>query len=156
MFSSFRPGPLLRHQVRRRGPYNVAQARPNDLCKSNAGYRRPLSSSHSGRDDSQRPPKSAASKLFCVALASALLGFGLAKSSEFVSKASGTNTNTKFGSPEDIEKAIQELRTVLGEAQVSTDPGDLQIHGFSANDHHQGPSISSNSDGVLIRNVCLV
>jgi D-lactate dehydrogenase (cytochrome) len=74
-----------------------------------------------------------------------MLGFGLAKSSEYASKASGTTTNTKFGSPEDIDKAIRELRTNLGEAQVSTDPGDLQVHGFSANDHHQGPFIYSNS-----------
>jgi len=85
-------------------------------------------------------------------LASAFLGFGLAKSSvfEFEANASGAKANTKFGSPEDIQKAIEELRTVLDGAQVSTDPGDLQVHGFSANDHHQGSLISSQPDAVLI------
>lgn len=71
-----------------------------------------------------------------MALASAFLGFSLVKSSSMFAYATNTNTNTPFGSPEDIEKAIHELRTVLGEAQVSTDPGDLQVQG--SNDHHQG------------------
>ena len=143
MFSSLRPAPSLRRQTRLRGPHHIKQAilGPNDLSRSNSGYRRPLSSSHFGQADSQRPPKSSASsvpRLLGVALASALLGFGLATSSVFESNASGVSANTKFGSPEDIEKAIQELRTVLAGAQVSTDPGDVQVHGFSTNDHHQG------------------
>lgn len=69
-------------------------------------------------------------------MASVFLGFGLAKSSSMFAYATNTNTNTPFGSLEDIEKAIYELRTVLGESQVSTDPGDPQVQG--SNDHHQG------------------
>ena len=152
MFSSLRSAPPFRHQTRLRGPHHIKQA---ILSRSNSGYRRPLSSSHFGRADPQRPPKNFSSsvpKLLGVALASAFLGFGLAKSSvfEFEANASGAKANTKFGSPEDIQKAIEELRTVLDGAQVSTDPGDLQVHGFSANDHHQGSLISSQPDAVLI------
>ncbi|KIM37222.1 hypothetical protein M413DRAFT_77359 [Hebeloma cylindrosporum] len=144
MFSSFHAGPVFRHQARRLGPHNVKQAilRPDDFSRSILGYRRPLSSSHSGRDDPQRPPNSTQSsfpKLLGVALASAVLGYGLAKSpSLVVSSVEETSKKPQFGSSEDIEKAIQELRAGLAEAQVSTDPGDLQVHGFSSNDHHQG------------------
>lgn len=143
MLNSFRPGPLFCRQVRRRRSYNVTQAvlRSDDFSRSNLGYRRPFSSSHSEQNSPQRPPKSVI-PLLGVALASAFLGYGLAKSSALAFNAGGTNTNNKFGSPEDIKTAINALRAVLDEAQVSTDPGDLQVHGFSANDHHQGPFLS--------------
>jgi len=143
MFSSFRPGPLFSRQARRRGPYNVTQAllRSDNCSRSSLEYRRPLSSSHSEHDNPQRPPKSVI-PILGVAVASAFLGYGLAKSSALGLNTGGTNTNNKFGSPEDIKTAINELRAVLAEAQVSTDPGDLQVHGFSANDHHQGLFLS--------------
>ncbi|KIM46607.1 hypothetical protein M413DRAFT_7415 [Hebeloma cylindrosporum] len=99
---------------------------------------RPSSTSHAGP---RRPPNnlhSSVPKLLSVALASTFLGFGLAKPSSLFPDATNTDRNTTFGSPEDIKTAIHELRTVLAEAQVSTDPGDLQVHGFSSNDHHQG------------------
>jgi hypothetical protein len=83
-------------------------------------------------------------KLLGVALANTFLGFGLVKSSSLFADATNTDIYTTFGSPEDIEKAIHELHTVLAAAQVSTDPGDLQSHGFSSNDHHQGLCISFN------------
>lgn len=113
MLNSFRPGPLFCRQVRRRRSYNVTQAvlRSDDFSRSNLGYRRPFSSSHSEQDSPQRPPKSVI-PLLGVALASAFLGYGLAKSSALAFNAGGTNTNHKFGSPEDIKTAINALRGV--------------------------------------------
>jgi D-lactate dehydrogenase (cytochrome) len=70
-------------------------------------------------------------------LASVLLGFGLANFPPFTLNVHGKKP--KFGSPEDVKKAIQELRAALvDEALVSTNSDDLHVHGFSPNDHHQG------------------
>ena len=78
------------------------------------------------------------SLFFFISLASGLVGYGLAKSSLFL-QSPGTNT-PEFGSPKDIQRAIEELKTVFPEAEekVSTDPDDLETHGFSPNDHHPG------------------
>ncbi|KAF9224911.1 FAD-binding domain-containing protein [Gyrodon lividus] len=49
-----------------------------------------------------------------------------------------------YGSSQDFQNAIQELRVTLGREcddtgdVVSTDPGDLRLHGFSENDYHPG------------------
>lgn len=43
-----------------------------------------------------------------------------------------------FGTPEDFNRAIEELKGALGKDSVSTDREDLFIHGFSANDYHPG------------------
>ncbi|KAF8330640.1 FAD-linked oxidase-like protein [Amanita rubescens] len=41
-----------------------------------------------------------------------------------------------FGSKEDLQKAIQELKSILPEGAASTDQDDLAVHGISLNDYH--------------------
>ncbi|TFY63274.1 hypothetical protein EVJ58_g3348 [Rhodofomes roseus] len=54
-----------------------------------------------------------------------------------------TGLNDKYGSPEDFQRAIQELRdTFPDQDAVSTDPDDLHVHGYSENDYHPGSSPS--------------
>jgi len=44
-----------------------------------------------------------------------------------------------FGSPLEFQKAISELKaTFADESAVSTDPGDLHVHGSSENDYYPG------------------
>ncbi|KAI0736753.1 FAD-linked oxidase-like protein [Fomitopsis betulina] len=51
--------------------------------------------------------------------------------------------NDKYGSPEDFQRAIQELRDSFADKDaVSTDPDDLHTHGYSENDYHPGTSPS--------------
>lgn len=72
-------------------------------------------------------------------LASALLGFGVAKWRLFEDFQRSGSNSPQFGSPQDIRKAIEELHTTFKSTEkVSTDPDDLHDHGFSANDHHPG------------------
>ncbi|KAF8964894.1 hypothetical protein BDZ97DRAFT_2074975 [Flammula alnicola] len=93
-----------------------------------------------------------------IALSSALLGFGLAKS-PLISLSDiklepncsfPSSSAPQFGSPEDIKNCIAELRPTLalegaggGEEKVSTDPDDLHTHGFSPSDHYpdMAPSV---------------
>ncbi|KAJ6608141.1 FAD-linked oxidase-like protein [Mycena sp. CBHHK59/15] len=66
------------------------------------------------------------------------LGFGAAKS------GSGGTSNPprepKYGSAEDFRLAIQDLKIAFSSREdvVSTEPGDLQMHGFSMNNYHPG------------------
>lgn len=48
-----------------------------------------------------------------------------------VSGGSGTEKQPRYGSVQDFEKAIAELRAKLGEDAISTDDDDLQRHGYS-------------------------
>ena len=68
--------------------------------------------------------------------ASGGLGYAIARYTQEppVSKAA----EPKFGTSEDFNRAIDELKRALGKDSVSTDREDLFIHGFSANDHHPG------------------
>ena len=81
-----------------------------------------------------------------IAVASALFGFGTAaalypprRTLEDINKVS-----PQFGSARDIEEAIAELKSAftrgndaqgLVNTKVSTDPEDINTHGFSENDH---------------------
>ena len=69
-------------------------------------------------------------------IASGGLGYAIARYTQEppVSKAA----EPKFGTPEDFNRAIEELKRALGKDSVSTDREDLFIHGFSANDYHPG------------------
>lgn len=56
-----------------------------------------------------------------------------------VSAVSRSGLNEQYGSPDDFQRAIKELReTFPAEDAVSTDPEDLHVHGFSENDYHPG------------------
>ena len=53
--------------------------------------------------------------------------------------------NNKYGSPEDFQRAIQELRdSFANKDAVSTDPDDLHTHGYSENDYHPGTWLMHN------------
>ena len=53
--------------------------------------------------------------------------------------AAGTDLNSKYGSPEDFKKAIEELQQLFpGDETVTTDPVALEEHGMSVNDYHEG------------------
>jgi hypothetical protein len=53
--------------------------------------------------------------------------------------------NPSFGTPQDFERGIAELRLAFGEnaaSIVSTDPDDLHVHGFSLNGFYAGEFFS--------------
>lgn len=55
--------------------------------------------------------------------------------------ADDTLTNPQFGTPEDYERGIEELRTTLpSKDMVSTNPDDLLAHGWSSHVWHPGKS----------------
>jgi hypothetical protein len=99
---------------------------------------------------SARPPKTPKVLPTCaaalIAAVSSLLGFYLSKEhSEWKAKRANTTAIPQFGSSQDFESAIAELRIALdlnaGEdvtEKVSTDPDELHTHGFSENDHFPG------------------
>lgn len=59
-------------------------------------------------------------------------------------KSTADSVEPTYGSPDDFQAAISELRDIFkdtagkedGEVEVSTDPDDLEVHGFSDNDYH--------------------
>jgi len=54
-------------------------------------------------------------------------------------QVSTSELNNKYGSPEDFQRAIAELReTFPSEDAVTIDPEDLHVHGYSENDYHPG------------------
>lgn len=73
------------------------------------------------------------------------------QSSGFVGKAVIPDTksglNESYGTPQDFQNAIAELRSTLGEETVSTDADVLEVHGFSENDYH--PSKFANSSELF-------
>lgn len=106
-----------------------------------------LSNVHTPAPDLNGPAKSfSIPTAIFIAVASALFGFGTAaalyppcRTLEDINKAS-----PQFGSTKDIEKAIAELKSALTgvndgqglvNTKVSTDPDDINTHGFSENDH---------------------
>lgn len=74
--------------------------------------------------------------LLFTSLAAGLVGFTIAKS---LPGLVHEGESTQFGSPDELKKAIQELQSTFpANDKVSVDLDDLQVHGFSANDHHPG------------------
>ncbi|KAI0792494.1 FAD-linked oxidase-like protein [Abortiporus biennis] len=60
-----------------------------------------------------------------------------------ISANSPSGLNENYGSVDDFQKAIQELRDTFGgedEGKVSNDAEILEVHGFSENDYHPGSS----------------
>jgi uncharacterized protein HemX len=78
-----------------------------------------------------------------LAVASGAAGYALASRSGAVSDKAASladQLTSTYGTKEDYQKAIIELREVFGgnADRVSTDEGDLQIHGFSIQDPYPG------------------
>lgn len=70
------------------------------------------------------------------------------KKSQIYHTAAGLNE--EYGTPEDFQKAIVELRTTFPQdGYVSTDGDDLHLHGFSDNDYHPGMSICRARRGIF-------
>lgn len=92
--------------------------------------------------------------LLFTSLTAGLVGFTISKSVS--SPASPTTEGHKyesirFGSSDDLKKAIQELKSTFPtDDKVSTDPDDLRVHGFSPNDHHPGMCMRAEQKDVLI------
>jgi D-lactate dehydrogenase (cytochrome) len=96
-----------------------------------------VSTSNSPENSQRNPGFIPVGPFWLLALiASGGLGYAIARYTEEppVPKAA----EPKFGTPEDFSRAIGELKGTLGKDRVSTDPEDLFIHGFSANDYHPG------------------
>ncbi|PFH45972.1 hypothetical protein AMATHDRAFT_70823 [Amanita thiersii Skay4041] len=73
--------------------------------------------------------------------ASGLLGYKFAVSGLHLDQSgnpSSAHSTTHFGSPTDFNKCIEELRGLFPGDATSTDPDDLEAHGFSENDYHPG------------------
>uniref|UniRef100_A0A0W0FSE9 D-lactate dehydrogenase (cytochrome) n=1 Tax=Moniliophthora roreri TaxID=221103 RepID=A0A0W0FSE9_MONRR len=81
-------------------------------------------------------PSSSSGKLALAFVASAVAGGTLGYYSlTHESTAKSTHSSSrpvKYGSHADLQHAIQELKTQLGEDVVSTDPETLRVHGYSA------------------------
>jgi len=93
------------------------------------------------------PPPSQGSRVplvLAAAVASGVLGYAVSKSLSSKEKA-GVKTSTGYGSPQDFQKAIKDLRDAFDDPEaVSTDADDLRTHGFSTNDWHPGMSSTRN------------
>ncbi|KAI0632542.1 FAD-linked oxidase-like protein [Trametes polyzona] len=136
----------------------VLRARP--LLRPAHDARRSYSSANA---DSLRPSSKGPVAPLAFVLGAALSG-GLAyylatstRDEAEVRNRAGAELNNKYGSPQDFQKAIEELRqTFPAEGAVTTDVEDLEEHGFSENDYHPSshPSVvvypSSTEDVVKI------
>ncbi|KAF8727625.1 hypothetical protein AX14_007190 [Amanita brunnescens Koide BX004] len=80
---------------------------------------------------SSRPWTWAAAALLAFSGASGFVGYQLALKRNITAKSG-------FGSKQDYEYAIRDLRALFPGDAASTDPDDLLAHGFSLNDHHPG------------------
>jgi D-lactate dehydrogenase (cytochrome) len=80
-------------------------------------------------------------------IGSALLGYSFAKWStkrpSSAHESSLANHKPQYGSPEDFQKAIVELKTAFTPDSVSTNADVLYAHGFSMNDYHPGIFLKS-------------
>ncbi|KAF8843456.1 hypothetical protein BDN67DRAFT_897080 [Paxillus ammoniavirescens] len=141
-------GNTLTRQIPRAVPVPVLWQRFRPVTHP---YIRPISASATSRASSWLP-------FVLGALACTLLGYSLGSpsilsSSPIVALALGRkqastrerqDDEPTYGSPQDFQIAIQELRDTFAkegdgaEDVVSTDPEDLRVHGFSENDHHPG------------------
>ncbi|KAI0669124.1 FAD-linked oxidase-like protein [Trametes maxima] len=140
------------------------------LRSSSLALRRVLASRRSyssttspGESAPQSQPKGSSSSAplaFAVgSVLSGALGYYLATSAKDEPEGgrAGVQFNTKYGSPEDFKRAIEELRLAFSdEDAVTTDVEDLEVHGFSENDYHPSshPSVvvfpSTTEDVVKI------
>ncbi|KAK7461948.1 D-lactate ferricytochrome c oxidoreductase [Stygiomarasmius scandens] len=77
--------------------------------------------------------------LLGISFASGLVGYYIAQPSNSSTPIS-SRSKSNFGTPEDFDMAIEELKQVFHDDSevVSTDAEDLRLHGFSVNDYHPG------------------
>jgi D-lactate dehydrogenase (cytochrome) len=84
------------------------------------------------------------------------IGFVAAKSSSSGDKVS--SKEPQYGTVAEFALAIRDLRATFSSRSdaVSTDPDDLQVHGFSMNDHHPGMYVGASRIGPVKIDVVFV
>ncbi|KAJ5970639.1 FAD-linked oxidase C-terminal [Penicillium vulpinum] len=121
------PAPVCRPQVSR-----TILSRGARLNSSNAGNaEKTENTKESNSSSSTNTPPSAfwtPTKALLVSAFAAGLGYGV---SSYTQTSAQTSKKPQYGSAKDFEKAINELRTKLGEDTISTEEDELQQHGFS-------------------------
>lgn len=106
---------------------------------------RPLSTPASGGAPARGPVASSTRTALALALGGAFLGLGYyvgARSNTVVAGAfpSALQPPLKpvYGTPEEFARAIEELKASFSEDAVTTEPDQLEAHGFSPNFHFPG------------------
>ncbi|KAJ6178908.1 hypothetical protein N7519_009369 [Penicillium mononematosum] len=116
------PAPVCRPQISR-----TILARGARLNSSNAGKTENTKESNSSTNAPLSPFWTPAKALLVSAFAAGL-GYGV---SSYTQTPTQTSKKPQYGSVKEFEKAINELRTKLGEDTISTDEDELHQHGFS-------------------------
>lgn len=129
---------------------------------------RPFSSPrprYASTSSSTAPSRTTSLPVLLCALTCTLLGYTIGSSADLPSplaslglgrqQVSTEDDQPTYGTPEDFRQAIQELRHIFSNeghesTLVSTNPDDLQVHGFSENDYHPGTSHSLSAVGTPI------
>ncbi|OQE24174.1 hypothetical protein PENFLA_c010G03648 [Penicillium flavigenum] len=117
------PAPFCRPQVSR-----AILARGARLNSSDAGKTENTKESNSSSPNTPPSPFWTPGKALLVSAFAAGLGYGISSYTQTPTQAS---KKPQYGSAKEFEKAINELRTKLGEDTISTDEDELHQHGFS-------------------------
>ncbi|KAJ9490420.1 hypothetical protein VN97_g2850 [Penicillium thymicola] len=117
------PAQVSRPQISR-----TILARGARLNSSDAGKTENTTEGNSSSTNAPPSPFWTPAKALLVSAFAAGLGYGV---SSYTQTPAQTSKNPQYGSVKDFEKAINELRTKLGEDTVSTEEDELHQHGFS-------------------------
>ncbi|CAG7964402.1 unnamed protein product [Penicillium nalgiovense] len=117
------PAPICRPKISR-----TILARGARLNSSDAGKTENTKEGNSSSTNTPPSPFWTPSKALLVSAFAAGLGYGV---SSYTQTPTQTSKKPQYGSVKDFEKAINELRTKLGEDTISTDEDELHQHGFS-------------------------
>lgn len=117
------PAQVSRPQISR-----TILARGARLNSSDAGKTENTKESNSSSTNAAPSPFWTPAKALLVSAFAAGLGYGV---SSYTQTPTQTSKKPQYGSAKDFEKAINELRTKLGEDTVSTEEDELHQHGFS-------------------------
>ncbi|KGO40251.1 FAD-linked oxidase, C-terminal [Penicillium expansum] len=117
------PAPVCRPQISR-----TILARGTRLNSSEAGKTENTKEGNSSSTNTPPSPFWTPAKALLVSAFAAGLGYG---ASSYTQTPAQTSKKPQYGSAKEFEKAINELRTKLGEDTISTEVEELQQHGFS-------------------------
>ncbi|KAJ5288853.1 FAD-binding type 2 [Penicillium angulare] len=114
-----------RSQALRQQRFTASRGIRAHSSASQATTKQQRNSSHSG--SSSQSSFWTPARAFLVSAFAAGAGYGFASYNQVPQPAK----KAKYGSMKDFEKAIAELRAILGEDAINTDEDDLQQHGYS-------------------------
>ncbi|CAI7578214.1 unnamed protein product [Penicillium glandicola] len=119
------PAPVCRPQTSR-----TILSRGIRLNSSDAGNAGKTENTKESNSSTNTPPSPfwTPAKALLVSAFAAGLGYGV---SSYTQTPTQTSKKPQYGSAKDFEKAINELRTKLGEDTISTEEDELHQHGFS-------------------------